>query len=131
MLKLDVIIDQMLKLTVLYPGSLYFPSHDALGAGGREILGTRLGNGNRSYYMTSCKEKQSDQLSPLGRLSFKSCLHMHGCGASLFVIVKPGLPQYGWPFKESPYIRLILAIKSITRQGGVSQKPIILVEDNR
>lgn len=26
--------------------------------------GTRLGNGNRSYYMTSCKEKQSDQLSP-------------------------------------------------------------------
>ena len=60
---IDVITDLMLhvKLTGLYPGSLHFPSHETLGAGGREILGIRLGNGNQVYYMTSCKEKRNDQ----------------------------------------------------------------------
>lgn len=42
---------------------------------------------------------------------------MHGCGASLFVIVKPGLPQYGWPFKESPYIRLSFSYKVYNSPG--------------
>lgn len=44
----DTITDKMLKFTVLYPRSLYFPSHEALGAGGSEILGTRLGNVSES-----------------------------------------------------------------------------------